>query len=37
MKHLNIAIDDEMYEELQAVKGDRTWYEALRDEFGLTE
>jgi len=37
MKHLNIPIDDETYEELQAVKGDRTWQEALRDEFGLTE
>jgi predicted CopG family antitoxin len=37
MKHLNIPIDDETYEELRDVKDDRTWQEALRDEFGLSE
>jgi len=37
MKHLNIPLDDGTYEELKAVKGDRSWPEAVREEFGIDE
>jgi predicted CopG family antitoxin len=35
MKHLNIPVDDDTYEQLAEVKGDRSWPEALREEFGI--
>lgn len=37
MKHLNIPLSDPMYEQLKEVKGDRSWKEALAEEFGVTE
>lgn len=37
MKHINIPVEDETYNALQAVKGDRTWVEALREEFGIND
>ena len=35
MKVINIPLDDETYNKLIAVKGDRTWELALTDEFGI--
>jgi len=37
MKHLNIPVEDETYDRLAEVKGDRSWPEALREEFGVDE
>jgi predicted CopG family antitoxin len=37
MKHINIPLDDETYQELTEVKGDRSWQQALVDEFGIDE
>jgi predicted CopG family antitoxin len=37
MKHLNIPLDEQTYEELRDVKGDRSWPEALREEFGIND
>mgnify|MGYP000093604534 CR=1 FL=1 len=37
MKHLNIPVDDETHAKLADVKGDRSWPEALREEFGIDE
>jgi len=37
MKHLNIPVDDETYEALSDVKGERSWAEALREEFGIDD
>ena len=37
MKHLNIPVDDETYQALTEVKGDRSWQEALREEFGVDD
>jgi len=37
MKHLNIPLDDDTYEHLSEVKGDRNWEEALREEFGIDD
>lgn len=35
MQHLNVAFDDDDAEALEAVKGDRTWREAILEEFGV--
>ncbi len=37
MKHLNIPVDDDTYQKLKDVKGDRSWPEALCEEFGIEE
>ena len=37
MKHLNIPVDDETYEQLKEVKGDRPWLEAILEEFGIDD
>jgi predicted CopG family antitoxin len=37
MKHLNVPFDDETYQELTDVKGDRSWAEAIREEFGIED
>jgi len=37
MKHLNIPVDDDLYDALTEVKGDRSWQEALREEFGVND
>ncbi len=34
-KHLNAPFDEETYDRLKSVKGDRTWQEAIVDEFGV--
>lgn len=35
MKHLHITVTDEDFSNLDDVKGDRTWREALKEEFGV--
>jgi len=35
MKHLNIPVEDDTFEELADVKGDRSWPQAIREEFGV--
>lgn len=35
VKHIKITVDDETHQELDDVKGDRTWEEAIKDEFGI--
>jgi predicted CopG family antitoxin len=35
-KTINEAFDEEQYSELKAVKGDRTWSEAILQEFGVS-
>jgi len=37
MKHLNIPVDDDTYEKLSEVKGNRSWQQALTEEFGIDE
>jgi len=37
MKHLNVPFDDETYSELTEVKGDRSWSEAICEEFGVDD
>lgn len=37
MKRVNVTLEDDQHDRLAAVKGDRTWREALLDEFGLDE
>jgi hypothetical protein len=37
MKHLNIPLDDETYQHLKDAKGDRTWQQAICEEFGVDE
>jgi predicted CopG family antitoxin len=37
MKHLNIPVDDETYQQLAEVKGERSWHDALCEEFGIEE
>ena len=37
MKHINVPFNDETYDALKDVKGDRTWREAILDEFGVDE
>jgi len=35
MKHLNIPLDDETYHKLKEVKGNRSWDQALAEEFEI--
>lgn len=35
MKDLRITVTDDAHEKLDEVKGDRTWREALFEEFGV--
>jgi hypothetical protein len=37
VKHLNIPVTNEEYAKLADVKGERSWPEALREEFGIDE
>ena len=37
MKNINETFTDDEIDELREVKGDRTWREAILDEFGVTE
>jgi hypothetical protein len=37
MKHLNVPFDDDTYQELLDVKDDRSWQDAICEEFGVTE
>jgi hypothetical protein len=37
MKHINVVFTEEELDELREVKADRTWREAILDEFGLSE
>jgi len=37
MKNLNEKFTDEEFEELQKIKGDRSWREAILDEFEVEE
>ena len=37
MKNINETFTDDEIEAMRDVKGDRTWREAILDEFGVTE
>ena len=37
MKNINVTFTDDEIEAMRDVKGDRTWREAILDEFGVTE
>jgi predicted CopG family antitoxin len=37
MKHLNIPVDDETHEQLKKIKGNRSWHDAVVEEFGIDE
>jgi len=37
MKNINVTFTDEEIEAMREVKGDRTWREAIREEFGTDE
>ena len=37
MKNINVTFTDEEIEAMQDVKGDRTWREAILDEFGVKD
>lgn len=37
MKNINEPFTEEEMAQLQEVKGDRTWREAILEEFGITE
>jgi hypothetical protein len=37
MKHINVVFTEDELEELRRVKGDRTWREAIREEFGVDD
>lgn len=37
VKKLNVPFDGATYEKLSAVKGDRTWEEAIIEEFGVAD
>lgn len=37
MKNINVTFTDEEIEDMREVKGDRTWREAIREEFGVDD
>jgi len=37
MKNLHIRVEDDEYKRLKEAKGDRTWREALFEEFGVEQ
>ena len=37
MKHLNIPVTDDEHEQLKEVKDDRSWHDALVDEFDIDD
>lgn len=37
VKQLNVRFGTETYEKLLAVKGDRSWDEAITEEFGVAD
>ena len=37
VKRIQITVDEQTYEELKAVKGDRPWDTAIVEEFGLSD
>jgi len=37
MKNINVTFTDDEIEAMREVKGERTWREAILDEFGVTE
>lgn len=37
MRHLRTTFEDDAFAELEAAKGDRSWREAIKDEFGVTD
>ena len=37
MKNINETFTDDEIDAMREVKGDRTWREAILDEFGVTE
>lgn len=36
-KRINVHFDQRTFDELEAVKGDRTWVEAITEEFGVAD
>lgn len=37
MKHINVVFTEDELDELRDIKGDRTWREAIREEFGVDD
>jgi len=37
MKRIYETFDDDDHEKLEEVKGDRTWHDAILEEFGVAE
>lgn len=37
VKQINVALSKGQYERLEAQKGDRTWREAMLEEFGVQQ
>lgn len=37
MKNVYETFEDDEFEKLKQVKGDRTWHDALLEEFGVSE
>lgn len=37
IKTLNATFTEEQHEQLDEIKGDRTWSEAVLEEFGVTD
>jgi len=37
VRHLRVVFDDEEFKELEDVKGERHWDEAIMEEFGVEE
>lgn len=37
MKSINPTFEDEEHKQLTEVKGDRTWREAIKEEFGVSD
>lgn len=38
MRHIRLTVEDEEFDRLEAVKGeDRTWRDAMLEEFGVAE
>lgn len=36
-KRINVTFDQVTFDELEDVKGDRTWTEAITEEFGVAD
>lgn len=37
VKNLHVTLEEDVYAELKEEKGDRTWEEALKEQFNITD